>query len=204
MDRTEAEKSLRLIQEVVNRVHDVSVIQNWGGVMIVMGVLDLLAFGATAWFAAAGIHTPGPYAAAWGTYLGLALVANLKVRQRMGGTATYVERHIWGNGLTYYASAFSMAVIDVSFFEPTEALRVMPAHLAIVSGVSFAFLALLDFKFFIATLVFFLVAGLVVLWPQHGFWLLGVVWCLCLVVPGIRFSNERRRLQARGELTELL
>lgn len=41
MNRAEAEEALTLIRRVVNRVHDETVVQNWGTVMVVVGCMEL-------------------------------------------------------------------------------------------------------------------------------------------------------------------
>ena len=112
MNRTEAEEALTLIRRVVNRVHDETIVQNWGTVMVVVGSMDLVAFGITQFLASSAVHRIAPYLIVWAIYLALGLAVNLRVRIRMGGSMSYVERHIWGNGLTYYAACIAIVAID--------------------------------------------------------------------------------------------
>src|SRR5262245_12561669 len=196
MNRVEAEEALSLIRQVVNRVHDETVLQNWGTVMVVMGILDLLVFVATDLLARSGVWRWLPYLAIWSVYLALGLAVTLGVRKRRGGTMTYVERHIWGNGLTYYFACFAMVGLDCALLEPDRALALIPAHIAVVGAVSFAFMALIDNRFFLYTAVFFAATVALGLWPAGGFAFLGAVWFLCLVIPGIQYLRERKRLLA--------
>ena len=48
MTTDEAQEALSLIRRVVNKVHDDTIAQNWGAVMMVTAVLDLVAFGLAA------------------------------------------------------------------------------------------------------------------------------------------------------------
>src|SRR5437867_3192426 len=174
MNRAEAEEALALIRRVVNQVHDETILQNRGRVMIVVGVLDLIAFALMQFLVARGIYRLLPYAVLWGIYLILALAANLSVRTKLGGTMTYVERHVWGNGLTFYTASFAIVGLDCWFMKPTQALAVMPAHLAVIGAVSFAFMSLLDTRFFLYTGAFFATAAILGLWPDWGFAVLGL------------------------------
>ncbi len=202
MQREEAQEALDLIREVVSKVHDETVLQNWGAVMIITGVLDLLAFGATQVLVDQGARTLPPYVLTWGIYLVASLGLNLAIRRRMGGSMTYVERHIWGNGVTFYVSAFCITAVNLSSLAVEDALVVIPAHLAVVGAVSFSFMALLDCRFFLYTALFFLVAGLLALWPAWGFAVLGVTWLVCLGIPGLQYLRARSRLLASGQITE--
>ena len=204
MDRQEAEEALTLVRQVVNNIHDIAILQNWGRVMVIMATLDILAFGLTQVFWSRGVHALLPYSLVWGIYLLLALLANLTVRQRLGGTNTYVERHIWANGLTFYLASFAVIGIDFCFFAPSEAMAVIPAHVAVTGAISFTFVALLDPRFLMCTAIFFAVAALVSWWSTYGFLVLGVAWFLCLAVPGLHYVAEKKRLLASGSYTETL
>jgi hypothetical protein len=204
MDRAEAEEALALIRRVVNQVHDDTILQNRGKVMVIVAILDLIIFAITQYLATAAVYRLLPYAVAWGIYLVLALAANLSARTQMGGTMTYVERHVWGNGLTFYTASFAIAALDCWFMKPAQALAVIPAHLAVIGAVSFAFMTLVDLRFFLYTAIFFAVAALLGLWPEYGFALLGIAWFFCLAIPGLQYTSERKRLLAAGQKTEIV
>jgi hypothetical protein len=89
-----------------------------------------------------------------------------------------------------------MVGLDCAQLEPARALAVIPAHIAVVGAISFSFMALIDNRFFLYTGAFFAATVALGLWPQAGFAFLGVVWFLCLVVPGIQYVRERKRLLA--------
>lgn len=203
MDRNEAEEALALIRQVVSRVHDETILHNRGIVMVVMGFLDLAVFAVTQLLAGNRVHALLPYAAVWGVYVLIGLAVNLSVRPRAGGTMTYVERHVWGNGLTFYTAGFALAALDCWFLPPAQALRIIPAHTAVVGAIAFAFMTLLDRRFFLYTGVFFAVAGLLAFWPDYGFALLGLTWCVCLVVPGSQYMRARKKMLAAGGAAEI-
>jgi hypothetical protein len=204
MNRAEAEEALALIRRVVNQVHDDTVLQNRGKVMVTMAVLDLITFGITQYLVSARIFHWFAYALVWGIYLILGLAANLSARMQMSGTMTYVERHVWGNGLTFYTASFAIAGLDLWFMNVHQALAVMPAHLAVIGAVSFAFMSLLANRYFLYTAAFFGIAGLLALWPDYGFAVLGVTWLVCLGIPGLQYTRERSRLLATGRYTEIV
>ncbi len=193
MTTDEAQEALSLIRRVVNKVHDDTIAQNWGAVMIVTAILDLIAFGTTEVLIDRGVRTIAPFAVTWVVYTALALAANLAVRQKMGGTMTYVERHIWANGLTFYSAAFALVGIDLYALDVERAIELIPAHISVVGAVSFAFMALIDARFFIYTIVFFATAALLGVWTEHGFAVQGVVWFFCLGIPGVQYWRARRR-----------
>ena len=204
MERREAEEALALVRQVVSKVHDETVLQNWGKVMVIMGLLNLLAWGATQAMLLSGVWRPLPYVILWVAYLLLGLIANLKVRKRMGGTNTYVERHVWGNGLTFYCACLVLVLLDFRFFDPSQAVLVIPAQVAVVGAVSFAFMALVDARYFIYTGVFLVVALLLGWWPDYGYGVMGVVWLGSLTIPGCQYIAERRRLLRTGHHVEAL
>lgn len=204
MNRAEAEEALTLIRRVVNRVHDETVVQNWGTVMVVVGCMDLVAFGITQFLASSAVHRIAPYLIVWAIYLAVGLAVNLRVRTRMGGSMSYVERHIWGNGLTYYAACIAIVAIDCWSLEPARALALIPAHAAIIGAISFSFMALIDTRFFVCTAVHLAVGVMLAFWSDYGFAVLGLAWFVCLTVPGVHYIRERRRLMSGGQQTEIV
>jgi hypothetical protein len=200
MDRDEAEEALALIRRVVNRVHDETILQNRGTVLVVTGVLGLLACSITQYLASAHLYGGIPYAITWGIYLALGLVVNLGVRTRLGGTMTYVERHVWGTGVTFYVATIALVALDCWFLDPARALQLIPAHAAVMAGVVFALMALIDLRFYFCTAALFLTAAALAFWPDYGFAVLGGVWFLCQGVPGVVYLRERKPAGAQTEV----
>ena len=65
-------------------------------------------------------------------------------------------------------------------------------------------MALLHPSYYIQTAVFFATAALLGLWPDYGFGVLGAVWFVSLLLPGLRCITERKRLAAAGDLSEIV
>jgi len=193
MTREEAQNALTIIQQVVNKVHDNAILQHWSFVMLSVSVFHLMALLATQYFVSAKVFSIWPYIIVWGLYLVVNLTFNLVARQKMGGSMTYVERHIWGNGITYVIASIFIVCLDLHMLPLETAIRVLPSHYAVISGVSFAIVALIDARFFISTGTFMVAAGIVGVWPDYGYAILGVVWFLTLSVPGVILRRERKR-----------
>ena len=104
--------------------------------------MGLVACGITQFLASSAVHRLAPYLITWAIDLVLGLAVNLRVRTRMGGSMSYVERHIWGNGLTYYAACTAIVAMDCWSLEPARALALIPAHAAIIGAISFSFVPL--------------------------------------------------------------
>lgn len=201
MNREQAQQALSLIRDVVGKVHDETVLQRWGIVMVFVAVLNVISLLLTELFILQKLYSPWPYVLLWGLYLVLKLSVCLLVRRQMGGTMTYVEKHIWGNGMTFVTASFGMVILDLTQLPLTQALTVLPAHLAVISAVSFAIIALIHTRFFIVTGVFLLTAAGLGLWPAYGFAVLGIMWFLGLLLPGLLFMREWQQQQHSLTLT---
>ncbi|HAA55723.1 MAG TPA: hypothetical protein DCE42_13250 [Myxococcales bacterium] len=193
MQKEDAQEALQLIRQIVGKVHDDTILQQWGVVMIAVAILNVIALFLTQYFILQKNFSPWPYITIWSLYLGIKLLINLWSRRQMGGTMTYVEKHIWGNGITYVLASFGILMLDLMTLPLDLALKVIPAHQAIISAVSFAIISLINTRFFLNTAIFFLTAALVGIWPTYGYAILGIMWFFGLLIPGILFYRERKR-----------
>jgi len=204
LERQEAEEALALVRQVVEKIHDTVVLKNWGFVMVVLGILDFAGFFLTHVFWSSGVVGYLPYVSLWVVYLLLALCACLTVRMSSGGSSSYVTRLIWFNGLSFYIASLSVLWIDFLFLEVSKAMLVIPGHIAAIGALCFTIMALIDMRFLWCTVAFFLSVAVISIRQDLGFLVLSITWFVCLVIPGLHFIREKKRLLRSGNYTEIV
>jgi serine/threonine-protein kinase len=123
-----------------------------------------------------------------------------KLRKR-AGPVRFVERqiaHAWAAGI---CASIGMFIIEVLLKQPV--LTFSPL-LAVAAGMVFLVKAgVLAGMFYLASVVMFITAILMALFPEVGVLLFGIMTALCFFIPGLKYYRQRtRRLKIAADSVE--
>lgn len=195
MDRQEAVESLQLIRRVIGQTRDESILQNWGVVWIIHGVLTALTCALTNYLLLERGETRiWLYFGIWSVH-SVAVVLTILILKKRGGAKTFVEKQIWGTWITYLLACYVVAGINEILGESVFHLAPL---VAVLAAVSFSWMALtLSPKFFVMAALFVATSLAMARWLDHQFYILGAAWLVALVGQGSYYVRERARMEAR-------
>jgi serine/threonine-protein kinase len=190
-------KISQIVMRTFRETHHISVMQNWGLLWILHGIVLLFVCVTTNLMNLNGIASRWPYLLLWSVGLGAWAVVFWGLRRR-AGPITFVERqiaHVWAGSIF-----INVALYAIEYELGLPVLTLSPV-LGPVSGIVFLVKAgILSGKFYVQAAALFL-TGLVMAWlqqqslvPDLGLTLFGVVSALAFILPGWKYYR-----QARGE-----
>jgi serine/threonine-protein kinase len=188
-------KFTQVLMRTFSETHHISVMENWGLLWMLHGVVLLLVCVATNVMQLAGVDSRWPYVALWSVGLGAWAVVFWSLRRR-GGPITFVERqiaHVWAGSILINLSLYA---IEWQLGLPV--LTLSPV-LGPVSGIVFLVkAAILSGTFYIQAAVLF-ATGVVMAWlaqqtaiPNIGLSVFGVVSAIAFIVPGWKYYRQMR------------
>lgn len=202
MDRDQAEKTLRIIRDVIQSTHEDLAAHNWGLIWIVHSVTNGAAFAAIGvWAEARGLTL------LW--YLGpLAVVAavNLLViallMERDSGVRSFVEWQV--NGIWTAFILFSLAGAAVLY--RADQPKLFCPLMALNSGFGFAMMGVVFYRRFFYVAAIYLAAAVACPWvgPVWQWYLLAALWWLAMIVPGVVLHREKLRRLADDRRPKIL
>jgi eukaryotic-like serine/threonine-protein kinase len=186
-------KISQIVMRTFRETHHISVMENWGLLWILHGIVLLLVCLATNGMYLGGVTSRWPYLMLWSVGLGAWAVVFWSLRRR-AGPITFVERqiaHVWAGSILINISLYA-----IEYELQLPVLRLSPV-LGPVSGIVFLVKAgMLSGKFYVQAAVLFL-TGLVMAWLQHqsilpdfGLSLFGVVSALAFILPGWKYWRQ--------------
>ncbi len=193
-------RSTRL-SDVANRLlgetHHAALLENWGLLWMWHSMMVLLLCLVTNAMSLGGVRNPFAYLVLWGVGL-LTWAAFFWGMRRRGGPITFVERqiaHVWAGSVI---SAILLYMIEMLMKMPP--LTLSPV-LALSSGTNFlAKAGILTGKFYIQAVALFATAFVMVLAPNYGITIFGLVSACGFFVPGLAYHLRRRsRREDLGE-----
>jgi eukaryotic-like serine/threonine-protein kinase len=179
-------RSARLAEvwsRLLRTTHQAVVLENWGLLWMIHGVMLLVLCLLTNLLARAGTLERWPYLALWTIVMGLWAPIFWQVR-RHAGPITFVEWklfHLWAGSV--------ISIVFIFLFEISLGLPVLSlAPLIAVTGgsVFLAKAAMLSGTFYLQAAALYLTAGIMLLVPGLDLAIMGVVMGLCFFVPGFR------------------
>ncbi|MEX2316337.1 MAG: serine/threonine-protein kinase [Pirellulales bacterium] len=188
-------KFTQVIMRTFSETHHISVMENWGLLWMLHGIVLLVVCVATNIMQLSGVESRWPYIALWSVGLGAWAVVFWSLRRR-GGPITFVERqiaHVWAGSILINVSLYA---IEWQLGLPV--LKLSPV-LGPVSGIVFLVkAAMLSGTFYIQAATLF-VTGVVMAWlaqqtaiPNIGLSVFGVVSAISFIMPGWKYYRQMR------------
>jgi serine/threonine-protein kinase len=180
---------INIISTAFRETHHAPVLENWGTLWMWHSLQIFLLCVLTNAMAWAGVKSPLPYLALWSIGLCVwgAIFWNLRKR---GGPVQFIERqiaHVWGAAIIGTIGIF---IIEVLLGLPPLTLSPL---LGIIAGMTFVVKAgMLSGLFYFQAAALFLVAIPMALFPQVGPLLFGIVSAGCFLIPGWKYSRQRK------------
>jgi serine/threonine-protein kinase len=183
----------QVLMRTFRETHHISVMENWGLLWMLHGVVLFLVCVATNGMQLGGVTSRWPYVGLWTVGLGTWAVVFWGLRRR-GGPITFVERqiaHVWAGSIG----------VNISLYAIESVLRLpvltLSPVLGPVSGTVFLVkAAMLSGRFYVQAAALF-ATGLVMAWlqtrtewPNYGLTLFGIVSALCFFLPGWKYWRQ--------------
>jgi eukaryotic-like serine/threonine-protein kinase len=166
------------------------VLENWGGLWMIHGLMIFLFCLLTNGLLLAGITSHGTYLSLWTIGLVAWGMIFWSLRRR-GGAVTFIERqmaHVWAAGV-----AGSIGTFIVEWLLGLDVLGLTPM-LAVIAGMVFLAMAgMLSGSFYIAAGVLFLAAIPIALLPRYGPVLFGFFAGISFFIYGWHYYRRRRQ-----------
>lgn len=184
-----------LFSRVFRETHHAAILENWGKLWMVHSgmvlLICLLTWGLRAW----DITNPAIYLSLWtgGWIVWGAIFWKLRTQ---GGPVLFIERqvaHIWVAAIMASVSIF---LVELLLRLPVLSLSPL---LAVVAGMIFFVKAgMLSGEFYIYSVLLFLTAIPMAIFPAFNQPIFGIVTALCFFIPGLKYHLQRMREQTRG------
>jgi hypothetical protein len=201
MDRSEAERALLIIREVIQNTRDDLTAHNWGLIWIVHSFTNSIgsAFGALIDQRALPVYW---YLLPLGILAAVNLVVVRLLMVRDQGVRSYVEWQVHGIWTTFVVfSLAAVAVLELAGAKPTLYGPVF----AMGCGVSFALMGVVFHKRFFAIAVMFMAVMLVAAaWQPIQWYVIGAAWFVAMFVPGVIMHREKLRRQKHDGQTRIV
>jgi len=202
VDKDQAEKTLRIIRDVIQSTHEDLVAHNWGLIWIVHSFTNAAAFAAIGlWAEAAGLSL------FWYLVpLAVVAVVNLLViaflMEKDSGVRSFVEWQV--NGIWTAFILFSLA--GAAVLHLVDQPRLFCPLMALTSGFGFAMMGVVFYHRFFYVAAIYLAAAIACPWigPVWQWYLLAALWWLALIVPGVVLHRERLRRLADDRRPKIL
>jgi hypothetical protein len=195
MDRDEAHRALEIIRRAVSRAQDAAILENWGLIFLIHGLLKAATAAATQQLALRDESRLQVYLGLWSGMVVLELLAIAIFRRRRTGERTWVERQVWLIWGCFYAAAALWSALHLHLGFRVEHL---PPALALLSAYGFAMMASIVSPLLYLCTVLFAAGAVALVVGPYAWYLLGGLWLVSLAVPGVYFT--RRRLRPEGFL----
>lgn len=180
----------QILSRAFRPTHHVSVLENWGLLWMWHAVVLLILCAITAGLQASGVDSRIPYLGLWTIGLGTWGIIFWNLRHR-SGPVTFVERqiaHIWAASMVC-----STALFGVEFLLDLPVLSLSPV-LALFAGAVFLVKAgILSGEFYIHSVLTFLSAIPMALFPGISLLIFGVVASGTFFVAGLKFYRLQQR-----------
>jgi serine/threonine-protein kinase len=178
----------QVVARLFRETHHATVLENWGLLWMLHSAALLLVCLLTNAMKLAGVTSVWPYLGLWTLGLG-AWASVFWALRRRAGPVTFVERqiaHLWG------ASMIAIAVLFwVERLLDRPVLELSPV-LALMNGSTFlAKAGILSGRFYIQAFLLFLTAPVMVLVPDYGISIFGLVSAACFFQPGLKYYRQR-------------
>jgi serine/threonine-protein kinase len=171
------------------------VLENWGGLWMIHGVMIFLLCVLTNALLLAGVTSHPTYLSLWSIGLVTWAIIFWSLRRR-GGPVTFIERqmaHVWAAGV-----AGCIGTFIVEWLLGRDVLSLTPM-LAVMAGMVFLAMAgMLSGSFYIASGILFLAAIPIALLPRYGPLLFGLASGMSFFVYGWHYFRRRQETARQG------
>jgi serine/threonine-protein kinase len=178
------------VGRMLRETHHAPVLENWGLLWMWHSLQIFLLCAVTSAMAQLGVDSHEPYLILWSVGL-VAWGAIFWALRRRGGPVTFVERqiaHLWASGVVG-----SIIIFVVEWMLGLKVLTLSPV-MAVIAGMVFLGKAgILSGEFYLWSGAMFLTAGLMVLVPDVGLILFGIVSAASFFCPGLKYHRQRIR-----------
>lgn len=195
-------EALALLRRVVSQTRDDTVMQNWGLIWIIQGVINFAGFVATNvlyWRKVPFWVFP----ALWFCLVAVELAITFLLKTRTAGARSFVESQIYSIWLIFFAGANLTGLINQLM---GLELFLMGPMLAVLAASSMAVMAtIMGKKFFAPAVAAAVAAVLMAVFREWQFVILGTAWGSFQVGVGALFHRERlRRLSPESDGARLV
>lgn len=193
MNRDEAVTSLKLIRSVIEKTRDEAILQNWGWIFALAGLLKLAGCAVSNYWIVEGETSPRQFLLLWIGYVAALLLIILALRKKSPGVRTFVEKSIWGIWIAYIVACFMVAAMNALLELPPFVL--LPVC-ALIAAFGWTMMALTVARVFALFVVIFLATAYgMTLFPTYGFLILGGGWFVSLEAAAVHCFLLRRRMK---------
>jgi hypothetical protein len=202
VDKDQAEKTLRIIRDVIQRTHEDLVAHNWGLIWIVHSVTNGAAFATIGVWAEAGELTLFWYLVPLAVVAAVNLLVIAFLMEKASGVRSFVEWQV--NGIWTTFILFSLAGAAVLYLANQP--KLFCPLMALNSGFGFAMMGVVFYRRFFYVAAIYLAAAVACPWvgPVRQWYLLAALWWLAMFVPGVVLHREKLRRLADDRHPKIL